>query len=125
MTIETELKLGIRRGDLPRLRAHPLLATARHHPPVRVDNTYYDTEDEALARHGIALRLRQMAGRKLLTVKTAAPSRSGLSSRQEWEAPWPGTFDFTFVEDDAVRERLEKVRERLEPRFRTRFRREI
>jgi len=60
MTIETELKLGIRRGDLPRLRAHPLLATARHHPPVRVDNTYYDTEDEALARHGIALRLRQM-----------------------------------------------------------------
>jgi len=125
MAVETELKLGIRRGDLPKLRAHPLLATVRHHPPVRVDNTYYDTQDETLARHGIALRLRRMAGRTLLTVKTAAPSRGGLSSRQEWEAPWPGTFDFAFVENDAVRERLEKVRERLEPRFRTRFRREI
>lgn len=57
MAVETELKLGIHRGDLPKLRAHPLLAAARHHPPVRIDNTYYDTEDETLARHGITVQV--------------------------------------------------------------------
>mgnify|MGYP000700487503 CR=1 FL=1 len=54
--METELKLALDKADLPRLLAHPLLATdGRTH---RLLNTYFDTPDLALQQRRMAVRER-------------------------------------------------------------------
>lgn len=121
MPQETELKLSLAPADLPRLRAHPLLAAeprTRH-----LLNTYFDTPDHALAAARMAVRERMVDGQTLLTVKTAGSSLGGLSRRGEWEAPTaPGAFDFAALVDDAVlATQLLALRPRLLPLFRTDF----
>lgn len=125
MANEIELKLALPPDALPALRSHPLIAACTPQGrPVTLDNTYYDTVDLALRRHRIAVRTRKAGRRMLQTVKAAAVSTGGLSSRPEWEQPFSGGFDFSAVDDPAIREQLERHAAALVPVFTTRFRRE-
>jgi triphosphatase len=82
---ETELKLAARPADLPALR-HALTAMAAT-GTVRRSNlvsTYYETEDRALARKGVVLRVREQDGRFIQTVKSL-PTDGAPLARDEWE----------------------------------------
>lgn len=83
---EIELKLAVSAG------AHDALvgwlnAHAQAAGSVELANVYYDTPDQALARSRAALRVRRHGSQWLQTLKTAAVSTSGLSTRHEWEVP--------------------------------------
>jgi triphosphatase len=83
--METELKLSLNEADLPRLLAHPLLASTGS--TQRLLNTYFDTPELALQQRRMAVRERLAGEQWLLTVKTSGQSQNGLSRRQEWEGP--------------------------------------
>ncbi|MDE2599001.1 MAG: CYTH and CHAD domain-containing protein [Rhodocyclaceae bacterium] len=78
-------------------------------PPqkLRLQNTYYDTPNQDLRAHGIALRIRKQGNTTLQTVKCAGIVSGGLSSRPEWETPYGDRFDFSAVTDARVRDQLE------------------
>jgi inorganic triphosphatase YgiF len=82
-----EASLGRRIGALSALAGLPSRREELH-------NTYYDTPDHALLRHGAVLRVRKVRrGRKIVwlqTFKTSAPRTSALSTRGEWEFPLAG-----------------------------------
>lgn len=120
---ETELKLRLDAGDVPRLLAHPLLAQAPQ--TLHLLNTYFDTPDLALKARRIAVRERRLGDQTLLTVKTAGRSVRGLTQRSEWEAPTqPGQPDFAaLVDDTALATDLAALAPRLRPVFRTDFQR--
>lgn len=118
MAIETELKLAVRPADLPALR-HALEAMAATGGSRRskLVSTYYETEDRALARMGVVLRVREEDGRFIQTVKSL-PTDGAPLARDEWEdviaadgpdprAPESGRF------------LTGRIAERLEPVFRT------
>ena len=54
----------------------------------------------------MALRLRAKGQQWLQTVKCAGSRAGGLSSRPEWETPYAGHFDFSVIDDPAVRDWL-------------------
>ena len=122
--METELKLSLAAADLPRLLAHPLLATSAG--TQRLLNTYFDTPDLALQQRRMAVRERLAGEQWLLTVKTAGQSQNGLSRRQEWEGPTtPGALQFdTLVDDAALATELLAMRPRLKALFCTDFERQ-
>jgi len=76
---EIELKLEIDPADIATLKAHPLLAASigKTHRQV---STYFDTSKQQLRKSGLALRVREIDGRFIQTVKGA-----GLFDRPEWE----------------------------------------
>ena len=125
MAEEVELKLALAEGHQSRLLRHPLLKQAIERHAETLDNIYYDTGDLSLRRRGIALRLRRKGRDWLQTVKLAGSSAAGLSSRPEWETPYHGHFDFSPVDQAAVREWLQrpKLLARIVPICETRFRR--
>ena len=127
MANEIELKLALPESSQRAFLRHPLLQAATARQTVLLVNIYYDTPDLALRKSGIAVRLRRQGRTWLQTVKCAGSSAGGLSSRPEWETPYSGHFDFSAIDDDAVRTQLEKrsVRSRLTPLFETSFRRTI
>lgn len=87
---EIELKLDARARDVSRL-ARALEARGGCAPTrARLVNTYYDTSDHALARLGLALRVREQNGRFVQTVKSADPSGMPQLARGEWEDPIAG-----------------------------------
>lgn len=121
MAVETELKLLIAPGDVRRLAGHPLLAEVPAGRQ-RLLNTYYDTPDLRLSKSGVAVRFRKKGAAWLLTVKSAESASGGLARRSECEYPAePGNFDFRFVDDPELRERLEAEIPRLTPIFTTDF----
>jgi len=125
MATETELKLRIAPGEVPALRAHPLLA-GRRARVLEVHNLYFDTVDLELARHGMALRLRRIGGRWLQTLKAGAGGEGGWYSRGEWEFPVDGArLDLARFADSplAALEDAATLHERLRPAFATDFRR--
>lgn len=81
---EIELKLALAPESPARLIAHPRLAA---HTPVKqtLTNAYFDTPEGTLADARIALRLRQVDGLVLQTLKTAGHGGGGISTRNEWE----------------------------------------
>jgi inorganic triphosphatase YgiF len=87
-------------------------------------NTYYDTPELALSQARVALRTRKTGRRWLQTVKCAAESQGGLSSRPEWEQPYHDHFDFSAIDAPATRALLETHADRIIPLFTTNFRRE-
>jgi triphosphatase len=115
---ETELKLAVRPADLPALRR--ALTTMAGTGTLRRSNlvsTYYETEDRALARMGMVLRVREQDGRFIQTVKSL-PTDGAPLVRGEWEdtiatgkpdphAPQSGHF------------LTDQIAGRLEPVFRT------
>jgi inorganic triphosphatase YgiF len=81
---EVELKLALAPRGPAQLTAHPLLDATKA-TRLTLTNTYFDTPDGALGAARVALRLRQINGQTLQTVKTAGQGGGGLSSREEWE----------------------------------------
>lgn len=81
---ETELKLRLPRNQVEALRSHPLLAGVQSRGAV-VRNDYYDTPALELASRGMALRLRNIGGQWLQTLKVGSEGGGGLHARQEWE----------------------------------------
>ncbi len=95
--VEIELKLALPGADAAqvtqRLARSPLLARLKPtHQILR--NVYYDTPDQQLRQHRVALRTRQVGvegeTQWLQTLKMAGASDSALSQRGEWESPVPG-----------------------------------
>jgi adenylate cyclase len=125
MPNEIELKLALPEAARRAFLRHPLLKTAAAKQAAQLVSIYYDTPNLALRKSGIAVRLRRQGRMWLQTVKCAGRSAGGLSTRPEWETPYSGQFDFSPVDDDAVRAKLEKhgVPSRLTPLFETSFRR--
>lgn len=121
MALESEIKLSLPPDAAKRVAAHPLLAA---HRPLRqkLSNIYYDTPDLNLLHQRVAVRHRRKGTAHLLTVKSATASTGGLAQRNEWEiAAQPGEFDFSHVDDDLLRQRLESARARLTAVFSTDF----
>ncbi|MCX8146591.1 MAG: CYTH domain-containing protein [Azovibrio sp.] len=121
MPQEIELKLALPVRQAPHLRRHPLLAGI---PASKrcLRNLYFDTPEQLLRQHRIALRRRQIGARWLLTVKTAEHAATGLSRRYEWEYPLPpDQLDFSPIDAPAVRHLLETHAPRLQLAFRTDF----
>ena len=84
MSHEIELKLTLPQKALPALRRHPLIADApRDGRSVTLENTYFDTPELELRERRMAVRTRKAGTRWLQTVKCAAESIGGLSSRPE------------------------------------------
>jgi inorganic triphosphatase YgiF len=90
-TDELEIKLRVRREDVPRLLRHPALKAAKRGRATtrRLVSTYFDTDNFRLAQAGVGLRLRRDGRRWTQTVKGPADAKSGggLAARPEYE--WP------------------------------------
>lgn len=92
--IETELKITLDEAGEAALSAHAALESLRVRPRQTEDlvSTYFDTPDQALAKAGIALRLRKIGSRFVQTVKFKDPKAAmahGLFSHTEVEIPAP------------------------------------
>ena len=109
---EIELKLNIAPRDIWRLLRLPILrvATMKKMPGKRLISTYYDTADQRLREHSIAVRLRQVNGVWLQAVKSEGRVVAGLHDRHEWEcATRANTFDFRDMPDEKFKSTLEKI----------------
>lgn len=130
MATETELKLRIAPEAVAALARHPVLRPlkrGRSHTTT-LSSTYFDTATDALARAGVALRLRRDGRRWLQTVKgPAGDATGGLSARPEFEWPLQGaSLDPLRFTATPFRRALAKAeREGLAARFTTDIRRTV
>ncbi|UAK25074.1 CYTH and CHAD domain-containing protein [Sphingomonas nostoxanthinifaciens] len=81
---EIELKLEYDPADVDALLAAEPLAAASSLTQ-RLVSTYYDTADGVLAEHGFTLRVREVGGRFVQTIKADGAPAAGLFARPEWE----------------------------------------
>jgi inorganic triphosphatase YgiF len=126
--VEIEVKLAIdpiRAGDL---RMHPALRDVVHgaRRSDKIVATYHDTPDRRLWSSGVALRVRRIGRRHVMTVKgpPAEDAASGIVSRPEYEWPVPGdAIDTMRLATTPWRSLFAKALRRgpLEPVFVTRF----
>jgi triphosphatase len=89
---EIELKLDVPVDSLRRLTSSSLfksagLTTSR---PSNLVSVYFDTDGHKLRRKGISLRVRQISGRVVQTVKQESGAGAPLFNRIEWERAVPG-----------------------------------
>lgn len=125
LPVETELKLRIAPGAAAAIARHPAVAAVRRGRArtVRLVSTYYDTDDGALARAGIAVRLRRDGRRWIQAIKgpAAAPPAGGLAARVEFEWPVAGrALDPLRFATTPYRRALGRAeRQGLTPRFTT------
>ena len=82
---EIELKLEIEADDVDLLLRPGLLNGAKPRPQEQV-TIYYDTPSGELKQHGVTLRVRQIGGKFIQTVKPLT-ERAGLIARAELECP--------------------------------------
>lgn len=121
---EVELKLLVPPAQHARLQSR---LRAFGVPRVQmVDSVYFDTAARALARAGLALRLRRQGRRWLQTLKTGG-GEAALATRDEWEVPVAaGRLQFAVL-PAAARAQLRAAgvasARPLRPVYRTRFRR--
>ncbi len=127
MSQEIELKLALPEAEHRNFLRHPLLRKATRRESYQLVNLYYDTPELALRKHGVALRLRAQGKVWLQTVKCAGQAAGGISARPEWETAYAGHFDFSAIDDPAVRDWLDrpKLRSRIAPIFETNFMRMV
>lgn len=124
MANEVELKLFFPAEDLPEIESRLPMAGASSQGEAEVlENTYFDTPELLLYHKKIAVRTRQTGTGILQTIKCAAASVGGLSSRPEWEKAFDGAFDFSEIDNPEVLELLEAEKARLVPVFTTTFQR--
>ncbi len=125
MSQETELKLLVAPDDHDAILSAPCL---KSWPAVtlHLTNTYFDDASRSLNRERVALRIREINGQYIQTLKTKGQSVNGLSRRGEWEwilespeldgnrlaSVWPEALQGTDVSA-------------LEPVFRTDFERRV
>ncbi|WP_425252283.1 CHAD domain-containing protein [Janthinobacterium sp. NFX145] len=133
--MEIELKLLLAPQDVPRLRAHPLLAQSTQGEPqlLRMHDIYVDTPDLQLCRQQAGLRVRQVEGRWVQTLKAGGTVSGGLHSRHEWEGEVPGpqpdlaALDAAIGRKQPIRAllRQDAIRDALRPVFTTRMERTV
>lgn len=128
---ETELKLKLDPGHIDRLRRRSVLSEVSC-SEVEVDNVYFDTANRLLHRHRMALRVRQIDGRWLQTLKVEGNTAGSMTRRGEWETPTrvlrgQGRLDVARLAASPLPELLAKQKSKpaLRPLFRTRFRRAL
>jgi triphosphatase len=133
--MEIELKLLLAPQDAPRLRAHPLLEQLAQGEPLvlQMHDVYVDTPDLQLCRHQAGLRVRQVDGRWMQTLKAGGSVSGGLHSRHEWEVDVPGpqpdlaALDSVIGRKQPIRAllRQDAIRDALQPVFTTRIERTV
>lgn len=87
MPTEVELKLSATTATFTAVRRHRAVAEAsagRSHS-TSIVSRYYDTMQDDLREHGVALRLRRRGQRWLQTVKGAGDALAGMHRRAEYE----------------------------------------
>jgi inorganic triphosphatase YgiF len=125
--IESELKLRLdpRRVrallDSPQLKARATAAPATG----RLKTLYYDSPDQALRRHGTALRMRRVRRRWIQSVKAAGEETAGLHRRSEVEQVVPGPAPQPELLPGEVRAALDGAALPLAPVFATEVRRTV
>lgn len=126
MSQQVSLKLGVAKEKQAALQRHALLAGASSREGKELVSIYYDTGRLDLRRAGVILRLRRTDGAAWVqTLQRQAAAGSGLTVRPEWNRPYLNHFDFSQVDDTALRAWLQKERlsRRLVSVFETHFRR--
>ena len=110
--MEIELQLLMAPAHNAQLLKHPLIK-AHARGPARTDDLtahYFDTPDLHLMRHRAGLRVRQMDGVWIQTMKAGGSMQSGLHRQHEWETPvtraWPQLGKLRKEVDDKRREML-------------------
>ena len=125
---EVEITLLAGPGGLQRAMESPLLAQAELQSRARtLANVYYDTADRALQGARVALRLRRVGGRHILTAKFPPDAAQGPFGRDETEARMPGEAPDIDLLGPEVAARIHQITggATLGPVFATRFRRRI
>ena len=118
---EVEIKLEFDPSDRPEIEQHPLLAGAQSKKETLV-SVYFDTEDRALWKAKMALRVRKVGSRFVQTLK-GADGAAELFDRPEWEWETSGLEpDLTIVEKTPLAKILDgRGSAGLKPLFRTRI----
>lgn len=118
---EVEIKLEFDPSDRPEIERHPLLAAARPERETLV-SVYFDTEDRALWKAKLALRVRKVGPRYVQTLK-GADGAAELFDRPEWEWETSGLEpDLTVIDKTPLAKILDgRGRAGLKPLFRTRI----
>src|SRR5262245_22959582 len=120
---EVELKLSAEPSVLSRLEAHPLLAESEARSQT-VPSIYFDTDSFELRDAGLSLRVRQIDGTYVQTVKSGIFGNP--LHRGEWEAQIKGPHpDLSATPDSPLKRVLKKSAGVLKPVFETRVRRTV
>src|SRR4026208_1020415 len=118
MPTEFELKLLAPPQSLDRLRKAPIIAQNTEGPGTtrRLKSVYYDTQDRALLRSGISLRVRKIGSHFVQTIKTCEDNAS--FERSESEVRVPSLLpDASSISDRRFRKVVGEHASRLEPIF--------
>jgi len=127
VAIETELKLHITPEHLQKLKRHPFLRSLSSSRAItqKLYSIYYDTADQELRQHAMALRLRRVGKQWIQTLKGGGQVSAGLHQRNEWEMPvLSEQLDFDALKAGGG-ELPHGVRNRLQPVFVTDFSRNM
>ena len=128
MADEIEIKLAVppeRAVEVRRLELLRRLAEKRGSTR-QLSTVYFDTPEQALAKRGIALRIRSTGRRKLQTIKLPAEGPGGLQIQREVETPVSGDRpEFDRISDLRLRRLFTYggIAEGLAPLFLTEFKR--
>jgi inorganic triphosphatase YgiF len=81
---EVELKLELDARDAARLAETSLVRGSQGRADA-LSTIYFDTKDFDLREAGLSLRVREVAGRRIQTIKAKRSAAAGLFDRDEWE----------------------------------------
>ena len=85
MALEIETKLNIPETSLRRVLALDILKQASFMGVKLLKNSYFDTPELSLSANKVALRIREVKGKFIQTLKTQGSSVEGMHQRHEWE----------------------------------------
>ncbi|MGH1430059.1 MAG: inorganic triphosphatase [Neptuniibacter sp.] len=87
MATEIELKLTLSPHHVESLISQPLFRSnvVKALGSQELKNTYFDTPDQLLTQHKVALRIREKGDQLIQTLKSSGISEAGLHTRNEWE----------------------------------------
>ena len=130
MTDEIELKLSVAPERAAAVRQLPLLRRLAEKRALtrQLSTVYFDTPDRALAKRGIALRIRGIGRRRIQTIKLPSEGLGGLQVQREIETPVAGDRpELDKIADLRLRRLFadKAITRRLAPLFVTEFRRTV
>jgi len=124
---ETEIKLEIPASAIARLKRHLGHHRGLKEPPQANDlvSIYFDTKRQKLRRKGFSLRVRDIGGQRVQTIKLSGNGSAGLFDRAEWKQTIKEQSpDWKAAENTALAPLVnKKLRARARPVFQTRVRR--